>query len=137
MEDIYKDIYIDQLLPIRKSARENNDFSLSDEIRASLENRNVFIIDYKKNIQIVFFINPEKSKKHEISKIWIEKYFKEHNELFTTGISPNDIKNRPGFQDKDKNEIIDYILEKESLVLSLGGFIYLKEEIVGFWEKFF
>ena len=43
----FENKHIDELIDIRKDARENKDWKLSDEIRNYLDEKNVFVFDVK------------------------------------------------------------------------------------------
>lgn len=66
--------YIDQLIEIRKQARENKDWKLSDEIRNYLDTKLVFIFDTKDDLgesfQEVFYLPECYFKNKENTMLW-------------------------------------------------------------------
>lgn len=50
----FDDKYIDELIDIRKDARENKDWKLSDEIRNYLDIKLVFVFDTKSGQEILY-----------------------------------------------------------------------------------
>ena len=78
---ILGDKYIDELIDIRKDARENKDWKLSDEIRNYLDEKLVFIFDTKDGQEVWFIPNGSKitNRKEMENKI---KNDIRHNEIF-------------------------------------------------------
>ena len=54
---IFKEKHIDELIELRKEARLNKDYKLSDEIRDYLDNKLVFIFDQPDKTQKVLFLS--------------------------------------------------------------------------------
>lgn len=89
----FEDKYIDELIYLRQTARENKDWKLSDEIRDYLDSKLVFVFDTKDSQQVYYFpykypfdevhhygeqtIIKKRDKDDEIIPAWIEKRFRE------------------------------------------------------------
>lgn len=65
----FEDHYIDGLIEFRKVARESKDWKLSDEIRAFLDTKLVFVFDTKEGQEVYYLC---------------EKYFKNHDKKIET-----------------------------------------------------
>ena len=52
----FENHYIDELIDIRKEARINKDYLLSDEIRNYLDSKNTFIFDFPNNEQVIYHL---------------------------------------------------------------------------------